>query len=49
VFWRIGDEKFISPRWKDSTGTAAFFVLIILGGWAGGISLIIQAIVALLT
>ncbi len=47
VFWRLGDDKAISPRLRDSIGFEALVVLVVLGGWSGGASCIVLAIASL--
>jgi hypothetical protein len=44
VFWRIGDENAISPRWRHSLGLESLVVFVVLGGWAGGGSLMIRSV-----
>jgi hypothetical protein len=47
IFWRIGDQNAISPRWRDFPGMESVVVLIVLGGWAGGVSFVIHSIMGL--
>jgi hypothetical protein len=49
VFWRIGDEHAISPRWRNSTAMPSLMVLVVLGGWSGGISLVIRSVLAVVS
>jgi hypothetical protein len=44
LFWRIGKEDGISPRWRNAPGMEGIWVLIILGGWAAGGSLVIKSL-----
>jgi hypothetical protein len=44
VFWRIGDATAISPRWRSLPGMESLVVLVVLGGWAGGVSFVIYSI-----
>ena len=48
VFWRIGQENGIGPRWRNSAAKISLIVLIVLGGWSGGASLVILSIVAMI-
>jgi hypothetical protein len=47
IFWRIGDPHAISPRWRNFPAMESVVVLIVLGGWAGGVSFVIHSILAL--
>jgi len=45
IFWRIGQEDGISPRWRNVPGMEVLIVAVVLGGWAAGGSFVIYAIV----
>lgn len=47
LFWLLGKEGRISPRWRDSTALEAVWCLIILSGWATGGSLIARSLIDL--
>jgi hypothetical protein len=44
IFWRVGQESFISQRWRNSLGMECLLVFVVLGGWAGGASFLIHSI-----
>jgi hypothetical protein len=44
LFWLLGKEGRISPRWRDSTRLEAIWVFIILSGWAAGGSLVAKSL-----
>jgi hypothetical protein len=44
VYWRIGLEDGISPRLRAMSGLPSLAVLVVLGGWSGGVSMVIHAI-----
>ena len=48
VFWRVGQENGIGPRWRDSAVKIALIVLIVLGGWSGGASLVVLSIAVMI-
>jgi hypothetical protein len=41
----IGQEDGMSAHWRNAPGMDALWVFIILGGWAGGGSLVIKALI----
>jgi hypothetical protein len=45
LFWLLGQEGRISPRWRNATAMEAVWVFIILSGWAAGVSLVIKSLV----
>ena len=45
IYWRVDKENGLSPRWRNFPGIDALVVLAVLGGWAGGASLIFQSTV----
>ena len=49
VFWRLGDDKAISPRLRESIGFEALVVFVVLGGWSGGASCLVLAIASLVS
>jgi hypothetical protein len=48
-FWRIGDANAISPRWRNFPGMESLVVLVVLGGWAGGVSFVIHSVIAIVS
>lgn len=48
LFWLLGKEGGLSPRWRNAPGIESFWVLVILGGWAAGGSLVAQSIISLI-
>ncbi len=44
VYWRIGQPDGLSPRWRKLPGVEALIVLVVLGGWAGGASVLIKSV-----
>jgi hypothetical protein len=49
VFWRIGRPDGVPSRWRSLPGMEVLVVTIVLGGWAGGGSLIVVAITSIFT
>jgi hypothetical protein len=47
VFWRIGKEDGISPRVRNMPGMEVIVVTVVLGGWAGGGSLVIHGLMSM--
>lgn len=47
VYWRIGQPDGVHPRWRKVPGIEALIVLIVLGGWAGGASVLIKSLIAI--
>jgi len=45
IFWYIGNEHALSPRMRNSIVVECTVVLVVLGGWTGGISAIADAAV----
>jgi len=45
LFWALGKEGRISPRWRDSTAMESVWVFIILSGWATGGSLVAKSLI----
>jgi hypothetical protein len=48
VFWLLGKEGRISPRWRDSNAMEAIWVFGILSGWAAGGCLIAQSLIGMI-
>jgi hypothetical protein len=48
LFWLLGQEDRMSPRWRNAPGIESFWVLVILGGWAAGGSLVAKSIINLI-
>jgi hypothetical protein len=46
-YWRIGQKDGIGRRWLTAPGMTEFWVLVILGGWAGGVTLVVKALMFL--
>jgi hypothetical protein len=44
IFWRIGQENGIGPRWRMLPGLPSLIVFVVLGGWSGGLGMTIHAI-----
>jgi hypothetical protein len=47
IYWLIGQEHAIGPRWRSFPGMEVLVVSVVLGGWAAGGSLIIHGAVTL--
>ena len=43
LFWLIGQNNRISPRWRKFPGLPSIMVLLVLGGWSAGLSFVIHA------
>jgi hypothetical protein len=48
VYWRIGQPDGLNPRWRKAPGVEALIVLVVLGGWAGGASVLIKSLIVML-
>lgn len=47
VFWRIGQAGGIGPRMERVPGIESLVVFVVLGGWAIGGSLLVQAAISM--
>jgi hypothetical protein len=47
VYWRIGQPDGLSPRWRKLPGVEALIVLIVLGAWTGGASILIKSVLVM--
>lgn len=48
LFWLLGRENGISPKWRDAGAMESIWVAIILGGWAAGAALAVKALLLLI-
>jgi hypothetical protein len=48
VFWRVGQPDGVSPRFRRMPGAESLVVTIVLGGWAGGASLIVHSVATMI-
>lgn len=48
VYWRIGQPDGVNPRWRKLPGFESLIVLIVLGAWTGGASVLIKSVIAML-
>ena len=44
LFWLLGKEGRISPRWRDSNAMEAIWVFMVLSGWAAGGCLVAKSL-----
>lgn len=47
VYWCVGQPDGVSPRWRKLPGIESLIVLIVLGGWAGGASILIKSVIVI--
>jgi hypothetical protein len=47
VYWRIGQPGGVKPGWRQIPGFESLIVLIVLGAWTGGASILIKSLMAM--